>query len=105
MASPSRTLVLLTRRPQGRLPGPGDVALVIEVSDTTLSYDRNVKLPRYAAAGVPEVWIFDLEEGRIEVYCDPSPDGYGVSSGSGPGEEVHSRNVEGLSVAVDEILG
>ena len=38
----------------GRLPGPGEVALAVEVADTSLAYDRNAKLPRYAEAGIPE---------------------------------------------------
>jgi Uma2 family endonuclease len=42
------------------LPIPADVLLLIEVSDTTLAYDRGVKLPLYARAGVREVWIVDL---------------------------------------------
>jgi Uma2 family endonuclease len=58
------------------LPGPADVLLVIEVSDTTLGYDRDVKLPRYAAAGLPEAWIADVQRNRLTVYRDPSPDGY-----------------------------
>ena len=40
-----------------RHPMPEDVLLLVEVSDTTLSYDRDVKLPLYAQSGVPEVWI------------------------------------------------
>ena len=57
-------------------PRPEDVLLVIEVSDTTLRYDRDDKLPRYAAAGIPEAWIADVKRNRLTVYRDPSPDGY-----------------------------
>ena len=72
---PQPDLVLLKRRPHGRLPAPGDVALVIEVSDTTLSYDRDVKLPRYGRAGLAEVWIVDLEGRRVELHSAPSAEG------------------------------
>ena len=41
-------------------PSPSDVLLLVEVSDTTLQYDRNVKFPIYANAGIVEVWIADL---------------------------------------------
>ena len=49
-------------------PTPADVLLVVEVADSSLSYDRNVKIPLYAEAGIPEVWIMALEEVRIERY-------------------------------------
>lgn len=98
-------LVLLKRRPRERLPGPDDVALVIEVSDTTLAYDRDVKLPRYAQAGIPEVWIVDLMGRRVESHAAPSAEGYRVSREFGSGEQAHSGSVESLSLPVDEILG
>ncbi len=52
-------------------PGPEDVYLVIEVSETSLAYDREVKLPLYAHFGLPEVWLVNLVEGRLEVYRMP----------------------------------
>jgi Uma2 family endonuclease len=58
------------------LPSPGDVLLLVEVADSTLRYDREVKLPLYAESGILEVWIIDLEHDRIEVYRSPGPDGY-----------------------------
>src|SRR4051794_36474075 len=62
---PQPDLVLIRDLPPGRLPTPGDVLLVVEVSDTTLTYDKNVKLPRYAAAGIPEVWVLNLQNEAI----------------------------------------
>jgi Uma2 family endonuclease len=104
-SEPQPDLVLLKRRPRGRLPDPNDVALVIEVSDTTLAYDRDVKLPRYSQAGVPEVWIVDLVARRVESHSAPSAEGYRVSREFGSGEQARSGSVEGLSLQVDEILG
>ncbi len=52
-------------------PTPEDVLLVIEVSDTSLEYDRDVKLPRYAAAGIPEVWIANVTARHVEAFHDP----------------------------------
>jgi Uma2 family endonuclease len=52
-------------------PGPGDVLLVLEISDSSLRYDREVKLPMYAAAGVAEVWIEDLPNRTLHVYRQP----------------------------------
>jgi Uma2 family endonuclease len=95
-------LTLLEQTTHGRLPGPDDVSLAVEVSDSTLSYDKNIKLPRYAQAGVPEVWIVDLENQRVEVHSEPSPNGYHESKNFGPGETVTSANVENLSVPVND---
>ncbi|HEX9699765.1 MAG TPA: Uma2 family endonuclease [Acidobacteriota bacterium] len=58
------------------LPGPPDALLVIEVADTSLAYDRTVKLRLYAEAGVPEVWIVDLAAAAVEVHRQPSGEGY-----------------------------
>ena len=54
-----------------RLPSPQDVLLVVEVSDSTLRSDRNVKAPLYALDGIPEMWLVDLQEDVIEVYRSP----------------------------------
>lgn len=54
-----------------------DALLAIEVADTSLDYDRGIKLSRYAAAGVPEVWIVDLPSRRVEVYRTPEDERYG----------------------------
>ncbi len=52
-------------------PRPDDVLLIVEAADTTLEDDRAVKLPRYAAVGIPEVWIVNIPERKIEVYRIP----------------------------------
>jgi Uma2 family endonuclease len=57
-------------------PGPEEVLLAIEISDVTLAFDRDIKLPRYAAAGITESWIADVKRNRLTVYRDPTPDGY-----------------------------
>jgi len=55
----------------GGAPRPDDVLLLVEVSDTTLTYDRDVKRPLYARAGIPEVWIVDLDARQVEVHREP----------------------------------
>jgi Uma2 family endonuclease len=59
-----------------RHPQPHDVFLLIEVSDTTLEYDREEKLPAYGRAGVAEVWIVNLQDATLEVYREPHFTGY-----------------------------
>jgi Uma2 family endonuclease len=70
----------VVRRPGGFsgawLPSPPDVLLVIEVADFSLERDRDIKVPRYAAAGIPEAWLVDLGADAITVYRGPQPDGY-----------------------------
>src|SRR5512147_87129 len=51
-------------------PRPGDVLLVIEVADTSVRYDLDVKWPLYARAGIPEVWVVDLEVGVLRLFRD-----------------------------------
>src|SRR4029450_2764969 len=58
---------------------PEDVLFLVEVSDTTLRYDRNIKLPRYAAAGVAEVWIEDLQGDVLLVYRYPAKGAFKTS--------------------------
>jgi Uma2 family endonuclease len=61
---------------QSRHPGAADVLLLVEVSETSLAFDRGAKLPLYAKFGVPEVWIVDLKGAAIEVFREPGGDGY-----------------------------
>jgi Uma2 family endonuclease len=57
-------------------PTPADVKLLIEVADTTLRYDTQIKLPLYARHGVPEVWVFDLEAHRLHRWRQPQGEAY-----------------------------
>ncbi len=57
-------------------PGPDDVLLLIEVADSSLRYDREVKIPRYARAGIPEVWLVDLGGSALSIYREPGASGY-----------------------------
>jgi Uma2 family endonuclease len=54
-------------------PTPPDIYWVIEVADTTITYDRGVKVPLYLSAGIPEVWLVNLDEDCLEVYRQKEP--------------------------------
>ena len=54
-----------------RHPGPADILFLIEVSDTSLDFDREVKLPLYAGEGIAQYWILDVNARRVEVYTQP----------------------------------
>ena len=57
-------------------PQPSDVLLLIEVADTSLSYDRDIKIPLYAHHAIPEAWLIDVQSQRVEVFRQPHPNGY-----------------------------
>jgi Uma2 family endonuclease len=61
---------------RGSHPRPEDVLLVVEVADTTLRYDREIKVPLYARHGIPEVWIVDLQGRALNVFREPATEGY-----------------------------
>jgi Uma2 family endonuclease len=61
-----------TRQYLARHPGPEEVALVVEVADTTLQRDRGFKQRVYARAGIPVYWIVNLLDRQCEVYTAPS---------------------------------
>ncbi len=98
-------MVVRARNYRGSLPGPEDVLLLIEVSDTTLSYDRNVKLPRYARAGILEVFIVDLPGAAIERHTEPSVEGYRLTARARQGEMLESSVLPALVLPVDAVLG
>jgi hypothetical protein len=76
---PDVALVRLRERPYKEAhPGPEDVYLVVEVADTTLAADRRLKLPLYARAGIPEVWLVDVQHDVVHVHREPTADGYRV---------------------------
>lgn len=88
-------------------PFPADMLLLIEVADSTLGYDRDVKMPLYAAAGIPESWIADLNGDRLRVYRDPDPKTgeYRTVLILGRDAEVTPLAFADLHIPMDEILG
>ena len=73
-SEPQPDLVILKPAPDDFVshhPVPDDVLLLIEIADSSLEFDRVKKLPVYARAGIPELWIVNLQELTIEVYREP----------------------------------
>lgn len=60
----------------GRNPGPGDIVLIVEVSDTTLDHDLGPKAKLYAHAGIQEYWVIDIRGRRIHQHRQPNAEGY-----------------------------
>ena len=77
---PEPDFVILRRRSDNyrdALPNPDHVLLVIEIADSSLKYDQEIKLPLYAEAGIADYWIFNLVENRLETYSEPLQDSQG----------------------------
>lgn len=105
---PQPDIVLARPRPDfyaGRRISPEDIFLVIEISDTTLRYDCNRKMPLYAKARVPELWIENLQENVILVYRNPKHETFETSSVFKRGESISLAAFPEISFKVDELLG
>jgi Uma2 family endonuclease len=91
---------------RGSIPRAADVLLIVEVSDTTLDYDRNTKAARYARAGLPELWIVDVVSSTLEVHREPDNNGtYSHVSYCRRGESVSPLAFPGTELAVTDCLG
>ena len=88
-----------------RHPTAADTRLIIEVADTTVLTDRNIKVPLYARSEVPEVWLVNLPAQRIEVFWKPQAGIYQQSREFKCGDLITSETVTNFSVKVIEILG
>jgi Uma2 family endonuclease len=84
---------------------PDDVLLLIEIARTSLDYDRLTKLPRYAAAGIVELWIVNLVDDRVEVYRGPGQDGYATCTIHYRGDVIMPASFPDVTIRVDTILG
>ena len=89
-----------------RHPRPDDVLLLVEVSETTLPFDRDVKLPLYAREGIREVWIVALEEDRVYACRKPTSEGFGEQRALGRGGTLGIEALPDVRpFAVEEVLG
>lgn len=87
-----------------RHPQPGDVYLLVEVSDTTLDADQTEKVPAYGRAGVAEVWIVNLIDSTVDVYREPNFTGYGSKTVLRAGDKARPLAFPDVSVDVAELL-
>ncbi len=85
-------------------PSPTDILLLIEVSDTTVEYDRNAKLSAYARAGIPEVWIVSRQDRRIEAYTSPSEGTYSNVRHAGPTETIAPQAFPDVTLEVGQFF-
>jgi Uma2 family endonuclease len=88
-----------------RHPLPADVLLVFEISDTSLPYDINVKLPTYAAVRIPEVWIEDLARETLSVFRHPARGAYTTLLELHRGDSVSLLAYPEIAFPVESLLG
>lgn len=97
--------VVLTTAYDGA-PHPEDVVLLVEVADSSLPYDRTVKLPLYAQAGIPEVWIVNLADAQVEVHREPSDGVYRTRRLAGPDDALAVEHLPSIdAVPSRTVLG
>lgn len=89
-----------------RHPGPGDVVLLVEVADSSLDYDRTVKVPLYAAHQIPELWIVEAPARIVRVYRDPDPQQrtYRSSVAYRDNDSIAPPQLPGIVISVGEIF-
>ena len=106
-SEPEPDIALLRRREDfysQSAPTPEDVLLIVEVGDSSVEYDRKLKVPLYARAGVVEVWLIDLTESLIEVYAQPVSGAYQVFKRLKYGDALAPQAFPDLHLEVAQIL-
>jgi Uma2 family endonuclease len=107
-SEPQPDIALVQRRAdfyEESLPNSEDVLLLVEVADSTVNYDRDVKVPNYARSGIQEVWLWDLEVNCLEVYRQPTINGYTSIQKLERGQQISPLAFTDFVVSLDLILG
>ncbi len=107
-SEPEPDLMLLRPRDDfyaGAHPVAADVLLLIEVSETSVRYDREIKLPLYARHGVAEVWIVDLDNRVLRFYRQPVQDDYHHATATATPGSVAPQALPGLLIDLSRLLG
>jgi Uma2 family endonuclease len=107
-SEPQPDVALLQYRPDfyaARHPRPRDILLVIEVADSTIDYDREVKMPLYARARIPQAVLVNLSLDVVEVYSKPVRGSYTQVQTLKRGRSLKIHKLPKVKLTVDEILG
>lgn len=85
-------------------PGTADVFWLIEVAQSSLAFDREVKIPHYARAGIRETWLINLDAQQVEIFCDAAPAGYETTVVHRRGVVIAPQAFPAFTVKVDDLL-
>ena len=83
---------------------PPDVYLVVEIADSSLRYDSGPKLARYAAAGIPEVWIANLRAQEVTAHANPSGSAYTTARVYQSGESIAPQAFPDVVLPIDDFM-
>ncbi len=86
-------------------PQPQDIFLLVEVADTTVEADREIKIPLYAEPGIIEIWLVDINAQCVEVYRQPTPTGYQSIQKFQRGQNLAIQAFLDINITIDQILG
>jgi Uma2 family endonuclease len=106
-SEPEPDLVLLRPRPDfygTARPMPADILLLVEIADTSYDYDRNLKIPLYARAGIRESWLINLPQHTIQQFTDPANGRYQKVRITHKGDSLTLKALPNLTLPVDQIL-
>jgi Uma2 family endonuclease len=109
---PEPDVIVVAGTPRSQPPAPPKTAaIVVEVADSSLSFDIGEKASLYAAAGIADYWVLDLAHNRLYVFRDPRPEpgqrfghGYFHQSLNGPTDRVSPLAVPAASILVADLL-
>ena len=107
-SEPQPDLAILRRRPDfyaGKMPGPEDVLLLVEVADSSLRFDRTVKLPLYARARIAEVWIVDASRRTVDVHRKPAGSEYLDTASDQKSGEIAIALAPEITIRLDLVFG
>ena len=96
--------VLRPRSYTSGLATPTDVLVAVEVADTSLRFDRTIKLRIYARAGIPEYWIVDSKAQSVEMHWSPTADGYSEQRTAARGDRIAPRALPDAAIEVAAIF-
>jgi Uma2 family endonuclease len=108
VSEPQPDVILLAPRTdfyESGHPEPPDVRLLIEVADSSLLYDRRTKIPLYARAGVPEVWLANVDAHGVDLHRRPSSGGYADVRSPDRGAPFSPLAFPDIVVTVADLLG
>ena len=101
---PEPDFAVMAGTPRGSAGHPTTADLVVEVADSSLTFDTNEKRLLYARAGLREYWVVDVNGRRLLVYRDPQGGDYATQLALGPADAVAPLAVQAAAVRVTDLL-
>jgi Uma2 family endonuclease len=87
------------------IPKPEDILLIVEVADTTIHYDRDIKIPLYAENGILEVWLIDINNQSLTIYRQPTKEGYQIIQTLDITHKLSPLAFPDVTININEIFG